>query len=67
MNAISGILGGIINFLTGNLSQLTGNVIALILAVLTAVIGFFSIRYLGRRRQMLHTERMAAMACLKIM
>jgi len=61
MNAISGILGGIINFLTGNLSQLTGNVIALILAVLTAVIGFFSIRYLGRRRQMLHTERMAAM------
>jgi len=61
MSGISGILGGIVNFLTGNLSQLTGNIVALGLTVFALGLGFFAIRYLGRRRQMLHTERMAAM------
>ena len=61
MSGISGILGGILDFLTGNLSQLTGNIVALGLTVFALGLGFFAIRYLGRRRQMLHTERMAAM------
>ena len=61
MSGISGILGGIFDFLTGNLSQLTGNIIAIGLSAFALGLGFFAIRYLGRRRQMLHTERMAAM------
>ena len=57
----SGILGGILELLTGNLQFLTDNIIALGLSLFALVLGFFSVNYIHKRRQMLHQERMAAL------
>jgi hypothetical protein len=61
---MSGFLGGILDFITGflpNLGSITNSVIVLGLTAFALVLGFFAINYLGRRRQLLHQERMAAM------
>src|SRR5215218_5519045 len=58
---MSGILDAITNLFSGSFSQLTENLIVLGLGIFTLVLGFFGIRYLGRRRQLLNQERMAAM------
>jgi hypothetical protein len=56
-----GVIQFILDLLSGRLPQITNSIIALGLAVFAIVLGFFAINYLGRRRQMLHQERMAAM------
>src|SRR5215216_2249816 len=58
---MSGILGSILELLTGNLQFLTDNLIALGLSLFALVLGFFSVNYIHKRRQMLHQERMAAL------
>jgi hypothetical protein len=57
---MGGILG-ILDFLLGPLKVLTDNLIVAGLAVFALTLGFFAIHYLGRRRQMLHQERMATL------
>jgi hypothetical protein len=52
---------GILHLLTDSLGKLTDNLVPLGLAGFALALGFFSIAYLGRRRQMLHQERMASL------
>jgi hypothetical protein len=52
---------GILQFFTDGLGKLTDSLVPLGLAVFALVLGFFSILYLNRRRNLLHQERMAAL------
>jgi hypothetical protein len=61
---MSGFPGGILGFILGllpDLSNITNSVIVLGLVVFVLALGFFAISFLGRRQQLLHQERMAAM------
>ena len=55
------ILKNLFGVLSGNLQGLVDNIIPLGLAAFLLALGFFAIRYLGRRRQLLNDERMAAL------
>ena len=57
LGSILEILGGLLHF---DFSVLTENIITLVLTLFGAVLGFFSIYYLGRRRKTLDHERLAA-------
>jgi hypothetical protein len=52
---------GILQFFTDGLGKLTDSLVPLGLAVFALVLGFFSILYLNRRRNLLHQERMASL------
>ena len=54
-------MGGILDFLTGPLTALTDNLVVAGLGIFALTLGFFAISYLGRRRQLLHQERMATL------
>jgi hypothetical protein len=47
--------------MAGIIQQLTSNLVVAGLAVFAVSLGFFSINYLHKRRQMLHQERMASL------
>jgi hypothetical protein len=55
------ILNGVLGRLGLNLSGLADQIVVIGLAVFALTLGFFSIRYLGRRRQQIQQERMAAL------
>lgn len=58
-------MGDILNSLLGrlglNLSGLADQILVIGLTIFALVMGFFSLRFLSRRREMLHQERMAAL------
>ncbi|HEY7172670.1 MAG TPA: hypothetical protein VH417_17580 [Vicinamibacterales bacterium] len=54
-------MADLLHALTDRLSLLTDNIVVIGLSLFALTLGFFSISYLGRRRQMLHQERMAAL------
>ena len=56
-----GGIGGLLQFLLGPLTALTDNLVTAGLAIFALTLGFFAIHYLGRRRQLLHQERMATL------
>ena len=55
------ILNGLLGKLGLNLSGLADQILVLGLTIFALALGFFSIRYLGKRRQMLQQERLAAL------
>ena len=58
---LGGLLSGVLGFITGGLDKLTENIVTLGLALFAISLGFFAISYLGRKRQMVHQERMASL------
>jgi TRAP-type uncharacterized transport system fused permease subunit len=58
---MGGILDWLTEFLGLDLTGLANNLIGLVLSLFAVSLGFFSIHYLHRRRQMLHQERMATL------
>src|SRR5581483_10326105 len=54
-------MADLLHALTDRLSLLTDNIVVIGLSAFALTLGFFSISYLGRRRQLLHQERMAAL------
>ena len=54
LGRVTGLLGGL------SLSGLIENIVVIGLTIFALILGFFSIRYLNRRRTMLDTERTAA-------
>jgi hypothetical protein len=58
---MSDILNRILGAVGLNLTGLTDNILVIGLAVFALALGFFAIRYLGRRRQSQQQERMAAL------
>lgn len=56
-----GILSGLLGKLGLNLTGLADNIIVIGLTIFALALGFFAIRYLGRRRQLIQQERMAAL------
>jgi hypothetical protein len=55
------ILDWLTEFLGLDLTGLANNLIGLLLSLFAVSLGFFSINYLHKRRQMLHQERMASL------
>ena len=57
LGSIWELIGGLLNF---DFSVITENIISLVLTAFAAILGFFSIHYLRRRRDTLDHQRMAA-------
>jgi len=57
LDSILEVLGNLLHF---DFSSLTSNIVTLILTIFAGSLGFFSIFYLGRRRETLDHQRMAA-------